>query len=136
MKANELTIGQRYIWRRNSEVSYDVTYLGCDNSGEFTLYEFEYNGKFKKMRTLLSISKVENDIKPIKEQIKSSIDYKVLGLYHDTVLLLDWEYKVYYTTNNNDPIRCIAVERIEDGEICHLSYEDLGRVYYQSLNIY
>lgn len=59
MKANELIIGQRYIWRRNSEVSYEVTYLGCDNSGKFTMYEFEYIKEGEKMQTLLSVHHVD-----------------------------------------------------------------------------
>lgn len=42
MKAIDLIIGQKYIWRRNSEGSHEVTYLGCDNLGKFEMYEFEY----------------------------------------------------------------------------------------------
>lgn len=62
MKANELTIGQKYIWRRNSEVSHEVTYLGCDDSGKFSMYEFEYIKEGEKRETLLSVHHVENDI--------------------------------------------------------------------------
>lgn len=62
MKANELTILQKYIWKRNSEVSHEVIYLGVDESGKFAMYEFEYIKEGEKKQTLLSVHHVESDI--------------------------------------------------------------------------
>lgn len=64
MKANELTIGQKYIWRRNSEISHEVIYLGCDDSGKYPMYEFEYLKEGEKMQTLLPVHHVDSDINP------------------------------------------------------------------------
>lgn len=65
MKANKLTIGQRYIWRRNSSTEHEVIYLGCDDSGKFAMYEFEYIKEGEKMQTLLSVHHVNSDIEEI-----------------------------------------------------------------------
>lgn len=62
MKANELTIGQKYIWRRNSEVSHEATYIGVDDSGRYTLYVFEYEKACEKRYTYLSVHHVYSDI--------------------------------------------------------------------------
>ena len=42
MKATNLIIGQKYIWRRNSEVSHEVIYLGTSEMGSCVVYDFEY----------------------------------------------------------------------------------------------
>lgn len=62
MKANELTIGQKYIWRRNSQTLHEATYIGIDESGKYTLYVFEYDKDGEKRYTYLSVHHVESDI--------------------------------------------------------------------------
>lgn len=65
MKANELIIGQKYIWRRNSEVSHEVIYLGTYGMSSCTVYDFEYivDGEIKV--TGLCELHIERDIKEI-----------------------------------------------------------------------
>lgn len=76
MKANELIIGQKYIWRRNSSVTHEVTYLGCDDSRKFTMYEFEYLKEGEKMHTLLSVHHVDSDIEKIEleQEVRNLVD--------------------------------------------------------------
>lgn len=58
MKANNLKIGQKYTWRRNSQTTIEVTYLGCYD----VMYEFEYMRDNNKMQTVLSMHHVDSDI--------------------------------------------------------------------------
>lgn len=62
MKANELTIGQKYIWRRNSQTEYEVTFIGVDESGKYAQYVFEYDKEGEKYYTYLSVHHVDSDI--------------------------------------------------------------------------
>lgn len=89
MKANELTIGQKYIWRRNSEISHEVIYLGCDDSGKYPMYEFEYLKEGEKMQTLLSVHQVDIDISLQKEmtefQKNEVLKYNILREIYDSI---------------------------------------------------
>lgn len=62
MKATNLIIGQKYIWRRNSSTQHEVTYIGCDDSGKYPQYEFEYKKEGDSFYTLLSEHHVDSDI--------------------------------------------------------------------------
>lgn len=62
MKANELTIGQRYIWRRNSSTEHEVTYIGFNPSNKYLEYEFEYIKEGEKRIELLSVHHVDSDV--------------------------------------------------------------------------
>lgn len=62
MKATELVKGNKYTWRRNSSTSHEVTYVGCDDTGKFTMYTFEYVKECGKMHVDLSIHHVDSDI--------------------------------------------------------------------------
>lgn len=66
MKATDLVIGQKYIWRRNSEVSHEVVYMGCDESGKYPQYEFEYKKEGDSHYTNLSEYHIESDILEFK----------------------------------------------------------------------
>lgn len=62
MKKNELTIGQKYIWRRNSQTQHEALYIGIDYSGKYIQYVFEYEKSGNKYYTYLSVHHVESDI--------------------------------------------------------------------------
>lgn len=62
MKANELTIGQKYIWRRNSQTTHEAVYIGTDYSSKYILYVFEYEKSGNKYYTYLSEHHAESDI--------------------------------------------------------------------------
>lgn len=70
MKANELTIGQKYIWRRNSEVTHEVVFVGIDNNGQQPLYEFEYKRDGDSIYQSLSVHHVDSDIIQIFEYLE------------------------------------------------------------------
>lgn len=80
MKANNLIIGQKYIWERNSSVSHEVIYLGCDDSGKYPMYEFEYLKECGKMQTSLSVHHVDSDIEEAhKTNIKRTINFNIFS---------------------------------------------------------
>lgn len=54
MKATNLIVGQKYIWRRNSSTQHEATYIGIDESGKYTQYVFEYEKQGDKYYTYLS----------------------------------------------------------------------------------
>lgn len=64
MKANELTIGQKYIWRRNSQTTHETVYIDTDDSCKYTQYVFEYEKEGNKYYTYLSVHHAESDITP------------------------------------------------------------------------
>lgn len=66
MKATNLIVGQKYIWRRNSEVSHEAVYIGIDESGKYTQYVFEYEKERNKYYTYLSEYHIESDILEFK----------------------------------------------------------------------
>lgn len=62
MKATNLIIGQKYIWRRNSSTTHEATFIGVDESGKYTQYVFEYEKSGNKYYTYLSEHHAESDI--------------------------------------------------------------------------
>lgn len=68
MKANELTIGQKYIWRRNSQTTHEATYIGTDDSGKYIQYVFEYEKEGNKYYTYLSVHHVYSDISNLTDE--------------------------------------------------------------------
>lgn len=62
MKATNLIIGQKYIWRRNSQTTHEAVYIGIDESGKYIQYVFEYEKEGEKRYTYLSVHHVESDI--------------------------------------------------------------------------
>ncbi len=121
MKANELTIGQKYIWKRNSEISHEVTYLGCDDSGFFSMYEFEYIDNDAEKHTLLSAYHIETGIQQYKQSLfpvkRADLcigelfkfkDYNSVYTYMGNYSYDRQDYFIY--KNGNEPI----IERIQD----------------------
>lgn len=80
MKANELTIGQKYIWKRNSSVSHEVTYLGCDDSRGQVLYDFEYIKNGEKRIQSLPFRHVEVDITEQLDTERNTDLFKLIDL--------------------------------------------------------
>ena len=54
MKTTNLIIGQKYIWRRNSQTEHEAVYIGTDYSSKYILYVFEYEKSGSKYYTYLS----------------------------------------------------------------------------------
>lgn len=65
MKATDLKIGQKYIWRRNSEVSHEVKYEGIYDLGSVIVYVFKYIKDGEIYYAELSAHQVESDISEI-----------------------------------------------------------------------
>lgn len=70
MKATDLKIGQKYIWRRNSQTTHESVYIGTDDSGKYILYVFEYEKSGNKYYTYLSVHHVDCDISRIMKPTK------------------------------------------------------------------
>lgn len=70
MKATDLKIGQKYIWRRNSQTTHEAVYIGTDDSGKYTQYVFEYEKEGNKYYTYLSIHHVDSDVSLLNESFK------------------------------------------------------------------
>lgn len=106
MKATDLNIGQKYIWRRNSDVSHEVTYIGCSDSGKFPMYEFEYIKEGEKMQTLLSVHHVNSDITQLKEITDFSLiqlGCELYGLHQIRTYLLENGYNKFAWRKSSRP---------------------------------
>lgn len=75
MKATDLKIGQKYIWRRNSQTTHEATYIGVDESGKYTQYVFEYEKQGDKFYTYLSVHHVDSDIKLLPTNTNNLTQY-------------------------------------------------------------
>lgn len=75
MKAINLIIGHKYIWRRNSSTQHEATFIGVDESGKYTQYVFEYDKEGNKYYAYLSVHHVESDISELKKA-----DIKIWGV--------------------------------------------------------
>lgn len=62
MKATDLIIGQKYIWRRNSQTTHEAVYIGTDDPYNYIMYVFEYEKEGNKYYTYLSVHHLKNDI--------------------------------------------------------------------------
>lgn len=62
MKATDLIIGQKYIWRRNSEVSHEAKFEGIYDLGSAIVYVFKYIKYGEIYYTELSVHQVESEI--------------------------------------------------------------------------
>lgn len=75
MKANELTIGQKYIWRRNSEVSHEVIYLGTYEMSSCVVYDFEYKANGETKVTVLCEAHIERYIQVLPTNTNNLTQY-------------------------------------------------------------
>ena len=117
MKANELTIGQKYIWRRNSEVSHEVTYLGTYEMSNCTVYDFEYIGNGETKVTALGEPHIERDITPIFEYLEkyypNYYNSSEIACLNDLSMFLDKEITYIQLTERQVWIKCLYPWNIE-----------------------
>lgn len=116
MKANDLIIGQKYIWRRNSEVSHEVTYIGCNNTRGQVLFDFEYIKNGKQAIQSLPFRHVEVDITEQINEEKNTDLFKLIDLDANRCF-------AYYTRGD----RCSVFEKYKAlHPVCYL--DSLGNI--------
>ena len=135
VKVTDLIVGQKYIWRRNSEATHQVEYVGTDYCGSVLVYVFKYvhNGELK--YTELPIVHCERDVKRrvVINHVRNYSLYQELAQDNGVVLLWDDRYKVFFENDKYNEEWTIAIVDLTNGGKSKLSYENWGKFSVKSL---